>query len=64
MQKDLVTRTATFYILIITLIIADLYYVTSIPIIIINIIILTIVSYLYMRLLVEARKIYIGSTAD
>lgn len=46
----MISRTLAFYILLITLIIVNVYYVTDPLIIALDIIIIAVISYLYMKL--------------
>lgn len=64
MEKNLIARTLTFYIVLIVLLLVDMYYIKNPLINFLNIIIIAVVSYLYMKLVNDANKFYIGGTSQ
>lgn len=58
----MINRTFVFYILMLVLIAVDVGHIDALYIIIINLIIFILITYLYMKLLNEVVKSYIGGT--
>jgi len=60
MDKNLITRTLAFYIMLIILVLVNMYYITNLIINFVNTVMIAIIAYLYMKLINDVNKFYIG----
>jgi len=56
-SEGLIARTLAFYILILTLLLVNMYYITNPIINLVNIIVFGVISYLYFKLLNDVNKV-------